>query len=353
MIAFLIILLVFLWVLELISLNTSFHNIGFEFHADRKSTEPDETFHIIQKASNTSSLPVTFLRSRIVFPHGALSSKDKAVITNNFERKSTKRFFLMPHRSVTKEAALSLGERGVYWFEEAELERGDFLGLKTSYTRTWGYAGIIVHPRRLSDSRSVETLSGITGDFLSRPFVMRDPILSVGVREYTGNEPMKSISWKKSASAGKLMVREFDYTRERSCTVCVLGSPKAGETEMELCARIARTVGELLCEQSVYLHFFTNSYLQAMRPFEIYHAEASRHAMDSFLDLLARLRPGKPADEKKLLDALARTGGSASECILIAPEKDETSTRFQRAFEAMTHNRCTLIVSEDFAEVLL
>ena len=353
MIAFLIILLVILWVLELISLNTSFQNIGFEFHADRKSTEPDETFYMIQKASNTASLPVTFLRSTIVFPHGALSSKDKAVTANTFERKSRKRFFLMPHRSTTKQAALSLGDRGVYWFEEAELERGDFLGLKTSFTRTWGYAGIIVWPRRLSDSRSVETLSGITGDFLSRPFLMRDPILSIGVREYTGSEPMKSVSWKKSASMGKLMVREFDYTRERSCSVCVLGSPKADEFDMELCARIGRTVGELLCEQNVFLHFFTNSYLQAMRPFEIYHAEASRHAMDPFLDLLARLRPGKPADEKKLLDAMTRTAGGSSECILIVPKNDESAERFVRAFESLTHNRCTLIAAEDFAEVLL
>ena len=62
MIIFLIILLVLCAVFEMISLNTSFQNIRFEFRADRKSTEPDEPFYMIEKASNLSRLPVTYLK---------------------------------------------------------------------------------------------------------------------------------------------------------------------------------------------------------------------------------------------------------------------------------------------------
>lgn len=348
MIVFLIILLGLFAVCEAISLNTSFQNIRFEFHADRKSTEPDETFYMIEKVSNLSSLPVTYLKSRIIFPHGTITSKDKAVIMNSFERKSTQRFFLLPRRCLTRRVPLSLSERGVYWFEEADLERGDFLGLKSSYTRVWGYTGISVYPKRLEDSRSVETLSGITGDFLSRPFLLRDPLLAMGVREYTGNEPVKSISWKKTASSGKLMVREYDYTRERSCIICVLGSEGAFEQEMDLCARIGRTAGEMLCEQSVQLHFFTNAYLQAMRPFEIFHAEASRHSMDSFLDLLARIRSGQGGSLTGLMDEIVLHSGSAMECILIAPRDTEEVQAFCSMFEKRTHNRCTPVYASSF-----
>lgn len=352
MIIFLIILLVLCAVFEMISLNTSFQNIRFEFHADRKSTEPDEHFYMIEKASNLSRLPVTYLRSRIIFPHVTLVSKDRALIMNRFERKSTQRFFLLPLRSVTRSVPMSLSERGVYWFEEADLERGDFLGLKSSFTRTWGYTGIVVLPKRLSDSRSVETLSGIVGDFLSKPFLLRDPILSYGVREYTGADPMKSISWKKTASSGRLMVREYDYTRERSCILCVLGSESALEEEMEIVSRIGRTAGEMLCGQNVQLHFFTNAYLQAMRPFGIYHAEAEANSMDSFLDLLARLRTGESGRLERLLDEMVRISGTSMECILIAPRQDEISEQFSAMFEKRTHQSCTAVYAVNFTEEL-
>ncbi len=349
MIAFLLILLILSMVIEVISLNTSFQNISFEFETDRRSTEPGKPFYIVHKVSNTSWLPVTFLRTKILFPRGTLSAKDAAVIMNSFERKSSQHYFLLPRRRLIRKVPAVLEERGLYWFENAEMERGDFLGLKTSFTHTWGYSGIVVWPEKLKDSRSVETLSGIVGDYLSKPFLMRDPVLAIGVREYTGTEPMKTISWKKSASRGKLMVREFDYTRERSCTIVIAGSVNAGEEQMDMCARIARTAGEMLTEQGVQLRFFTNAYLQATRPFEIYKAEASRASDTVFLDQLARLRPGAVASAEKLLDEIG--SHSASQCILIAPSDEPGVYELQRKISALTRSETTVILADDFQEV--
>jgi uncharacterized protein (DUF58 family) len=349
MIAFLLILLILSMVIEVISLNTSFQNISFEFETDRRSTEPGEPFYIVHKVSNTSWLPVTFLRTKILFPRGTVTSKDAAVIMNSFERKSSQHYFLLPRRRLIRRVPAVLGERGLYWFENAEMERGDFLGLKTNFTHVWGYSGIIVRPEKLKDSRSVETLSGIVGDFLSKPFLMRDPVLTVGVREYTGTEPMKTISWKKSASRGKLMVREFDYTRERSCTIVVTGSVDASDSQMDMCARIARTAGEMLMEQGVQLRFFTSAYLQASRPFEVYKSEASRASDDVFLNQLACLRPGAVAPASKLLDEIGSR--SASQCILIAPFEEPGVYELQRKISALTRSETAVILADDFQEV--
>lgn len=349
MIVFLLILVAVSLIIEVISLDTSFENIKFEFRTDRRSTEPDEPFQIIHQLSNTDWAPVTFLKTRILFPRGTLTSRNAAVYINSFERKTDQHYFLFGHRRLTRKVPAVLHERGFYWFEDATMERGDFLGLKTSVTHAWGYSGIVVYPARITDSRSVETLSGIVGDYLSQPFLMRDPILTIGVRAYTGSEPMKTISWKKTAARGSLMVREFDYTRERSCSLIVCGSTDASDEQMDACARIARTAGEMLMEQGVQLRFFTNSYLQACRPFEIYKSEASRTSEEMFLDQLARLRPGAVASESRLIDELAAS--KAEQCILIAPVREESAEQLAQSISALTRSSTSVIYADDFAEV--
>ena len=350
MIYFLIILLISASLLEAISLSASFRNIGFEFRVQERASEPDVPFHIEQKVSNTGRFPVTFLKSRIMYPKGTVPAKDAAVITNSFERKSEERYFIFGMRSVRRVSTAVLHDRGLYWFEEAELEKGDFLGLKSDFTHTWGYSGIVIWPARITGGKTEDMLSGIVGDLLSRPFLLRDPILNAGVREYTGSEPMKTISWTQTARNSELMVRDFEYTRERSCCIVIRSDENAPDPLLDRCARIARTLGDSLMDQGVALEFFTNGYLQGTMPFKVYSASASGRSRDTFLDQLARIRTGACADSRLLLDAIARKTGRMSECILIVPEKNDGTAQFLSALNTVCRSR-SIVISASETEV--
>ena len=50
-------------------------------------------------------------------------------------------------------------------------------------------------------------------------FIMEDPVLRLGYRDYTGREPIKQISWTQTARMGRMMVSCQDYTVERTVTV--------------------------------------------------------------------------------------------------------------------------------------
>ena len=54
-----------------------------------------------------------------------------------------------------------------------------------------------------------------------RRFILDDPSLLVGYREYTGREPMKQISWNQTAKTGRLTVRQNDHTTDRIAMVIV------------------------------------------------------------------------------------------------------------------------------------
>ena len=350
MIAFLVILLFAGFVLEVYSLNTSFQNIDFEFAPETKSTEPDTVFWISQKITNNGRMPISYIRTKILYPKGVKNKKDAAIIQNRFEREQTQRYFIWGSRSIRRRTPAKLSERGLYWFEGAELERGDFLGLKTSYDMRWGYSGIVVYPKILEEAENRQTLSGIVGDLISRPYLLNDPVLARGMNDYTGNEPMKTISWKQTAKRDKLTVREFEYTRDCACSLIVCSDVSASEEEIEMCARLARTTGELLMEEGVSLSFFTNCYLQGTQPFSVYSARASRGSADVFLDQLARIRDGACASQSLLLDEILRGRREQTEYVVIIPSHGSEAEGFAEKLNTAANAQCVMICAQDWMD---
>jgi len=81
---------------------------------------------------------------------------------------------------------------------------------------------------------------------------MEDPILTVGIKEYTGTEPYHTIHWASSLKCGKLMVRQFDHSTDRSVKI-ILNIETAkpfwaniDEAKIEKCISIARSIVEQL-----------------------------------------------------------------------------------------------------------
>lgn len=83
-------------------------------------------------------------------------------------------------------------------------------------------------------------------------------MLTVGARQYTGREPMKTISWKHSLRANKLMVNQYDYTVENSITV-VLNVDGGTPEQLELCFSLARMAIEQLEKRGMSYGFLTNA----------------------------------------------------------------------------------------------
>ena len=84
---------------------------------------------------------------------------------------------------------------------------------------TYQTGEVVVIPPRCENSNVLRTLGGFLGDISVRRFILEDPLLTVGFREYTGREPMKSISWTQSARVGRPLVKQYDHTVDATVTV--------------------------------------------------------------------------------------------------------------------------------------
>lgn len=242
----------------------SLESLRFRGNPDKILVEPGETVTWESTVENHKRMPVPFVRLQLRFPAEATLLGSTAWI---FRHKKTglhgwyaeEKFSLGGRQSSTRKLRFSLTKRGVYPVAEARLGAGDLLGLqeKAVYYES---QKIVVMPERSTDALAIQALGGFLGDMSVKRFIFEDPILTVGFRDYTGQEPLKSISWTRTAAAGSLQVRQFDHTAERNAVVLLDTSDGTAE-ELERCYEITRTVCETLEKDRIPFSFRTNGRL--------------------------------------------------------------------------------------------
>ncbi len=224
--------------------------INYQYSFDTELAEPGEKIAFNDRLLNNWFLPIVYISFAISLPEGA-------VITGQKNNHGAYRLCLLPHHSSLHTTTFALPKRGIYRGGRYFLETGDFLGFK-SRVRSGKIAGnITVMPRKCEDELLIQTLGGYIGDISVRRFIIEDPVLSLGFREYTGREPMKKISWSQSARAGKLVVKNNDFTVDVNVAV-VLNMAFGTVKEKEKSLEIVRTVCEELEAKRIPYEFMSN-----------------------------------------------------------------------------------------------
>lgn len=235
--------------------------LHYEQALDLELAEPDQVITLSSTLRNVGRLPIFYIDLMEILPQGIHPEEDEDWCRQNLRRISTgfstsSHLYLLGRRNYTRSFRFSLPERGRYSFGQYYLTTGDYLGLTTANREAPIKQKIVVMPRRWEDPRTAVTLGGYLGELSVRRFLFEDPVLTIGVREYSGTEPLKQIDWKQTARAGKLQVRKHDYTVDANVTVLLnlAGLP----AEQESCYRITRTVCETLERRRVPYEFIGN-----------------------------------------------------------------------------------------------
>lgn len=237
-------------------------SLTYHGEIDRIMAEPNEPITLNATIENHGKLPVPFVRLQQQLPLGATVC-DEAQITHNrdslFHRNIEEKFSIRSRQSKQKQLCFALSRRGTYDVGKYQLSAGDLFGFREESKFGQGQS-IVIIPSRCVHMESLQALGGFLGDISVRRFIMDDPILTVGFRDYTGREPMKNISWTRTAMTGSLQVKEFDRTAEQNITL-LLNVSGGSEEAIEECFRLTRTVCERLEQKKIPYGFRTNGYL--------------------------------------------------------------------------------------------
>ena len=194
---------------------------GLSYRAEIGRSEVFEGDEVIltEVIVNDKLLPLPFVKTEIVAPafldFGIKAEKNKegiCCIPSVFSIKGREKC-----RRVRK---IKCTCRGIFEIGASSLYGSDLFGLgEFIIPVTDAKVSLTVLPSPLSADDFSPDNSQLYGDILVRRFICEDPFLINGAHEYSGREPMNSISWNASARAGKLMAVNRDYT---SCSKMII-----------------------------------------------------------------------------------------------------------------------------------
>ena len=324
MLVFLVVILLLAALLESLSLRGGTAHVSTALSLDRNHAEPDAPVTLEMSVTNGGRLPISYLALIVGFPlsaelpAGADVHRDPSLLTLHSV------FRLWGRQTLRRSMIFSVSRRGVHAVNARAIERGDFLGIRTETERLSIRRELVVYPRPYAHDALTEAMGSYFGELSARRWLLRDPVLAMGVREYTGNEPMHTISWNQTARRGALTVREFDYTRSLNCCVLLSVSGLTPE-EMELldrCCGAARTVVEALCDQGVEALLCTNAHLSGYGGAPVRSATASAGRQKDVLDVLARATFTACSAPTELAENAMSLLSETAAFILIAPHAD-------------------------------
>ena len=323
MIVFLIVILLLAALMEWLSLRGGAACADGDFSLSKTRAEADEPVEMTVSARNTGRLPITYLALRIAFPPAADLPDTADARMERSLRVVTETFRLWGRSAKERTLRFRISTRGVHTLSGRELARGDFLGLRLISRQLDRRQVLLVYPRRLESPALAEAVGNDCGAMSARRWLLRDPVLTLGVREYTGTEPMRTISWSQTARRGELMVREFDYTRTLNCAVLLSVSGLGADEDalLDRCCGAARTVCETLIAHGVEARLYTNAALTGYRSEPWRSASASAGREMDLLDILARVT-SVPCSDPVVLARAALSGADALAYLLIVPHAD-------------------------------
>lgn len=239
--------------------------ITYKGSCDKALAEPGETLVWTGAAENRSRLPVTFVRLREYFPMMTEIRESDSWQAVRLYRGAQRmyveeKFSLPPGRGYKRQLHFALPRRGCYELGSCRLAAGDLLGLEETACSEKASCRVVIMPERIAAPENMQALGGFLGEISVRRFIMEDPVLTVSFRDYTGREPMKDISWTRTAAAGRLQVRQYDHTAQQMVTV-LLNVEGAKAQELERCFSLTRMVCEELEKQHISYGLRTNGNL--------------------------------------------------------------------------------------------
>jgi len=333
--------------------------IKYDYQFSKKLIEIGEPVELISIITNESRRFISFVRMVENFPKGIQALNKKVFI-----RKATiglgywsynSSIYLMARSRLQRKLKLTFNKRGRYVFRGATLHGGDFLGLSEKRKKFELSRELIVYPKLIDAPQINEIMGGFLGDISVRRFIMEDPILTVGTREYTGREPLKQMSWKHTARTNQMMVKQFDYTTEMVVTVFLDISAVKGKTltpqQFENCFSLARTVCQYLEQKKIPFEFVSNATIEGINNDEqrLLKGLGKAH-LRSILERLGRAGYGTRESYESVIDKLALNQEQNRSTVIITPQRDVGKQRLAEKLQEKTVGALIFIYGEDFTE---
>ncbi|OAS82132.1 MULTISPECIES: DUF58 domain-containing protein [Metabacillus] len=227
-----------------------------------------EEIEMIDEISNNKLLPIPWLRleSKIDQNLKFLGKQDQSTeeLREEFHRTL---FSLLPYQKITRRHKVCCMKRGYYELKTISLTLGDVLGFSESFDNFNAKATVTVYPEIIPIEDIPLPSHSWLGDIMVRRWIIDDPFVIAGVREYSYGDSMNSVNWKATARTGSLQVSKRDYTADHHLMIYLnfdetedIWMPIQNTTLIEKGISYAASIAQHSISKGINTGFGCNSY---------------------------------------------------------------------------------------------
>ncbi|WP_308530569.1 DUF58 domain-containing protein [uncultured Paenibacillus sp.] len=307
--------------------------IRYRRYFSERAVFEGDTVEMVEVIANAKLLPLPWLRLESSIAAGLTFGRQSNLNIHAGEiyQNHSSLFYLRSYRQITRRHQVVCSRRGQYRLESATMTTGDPLGLNAEVKRFPLDLELLVYPRILELQELPLPNHSWLGELPVRRWIVEDPFLTAGIREYRPGDPLGNINWKATARTGELQVHKRDYTADHRLMICLnletsdsMWRTVIEPERIELGIRYAATVAEHALRSGLAAGFACNARL-ADGPREPIRIEphASSDQLTLLLESLARMVLDRTATMIRMLEIELEAGATDTDYLIISCHQGE------------------------------
>lgn len=308
-IALAIIFAVCLWLQMFLFCTYAFHKLEYKCEFSVKEAHEGDNIYLVETVYNSKLLPVPWLMVDIHTSRWLGFAGTCSVIAQD-SRRVTSSFILKSYQRTTRKWKLKCLKRGVFTTENVTLVSGDLLNFQVVSMPEAVNACLMVYPEIVDLNEVFIPVNLMQSDKTVRRWIIDDPFMVSGARDYTPGDPLNRIHWPASVRCGSLMVRKNDFTSRQSLTVLLNMQSQLYEYTdtinkqiVELGIKVTGTLFDGALREGTQVTFGTNGCTLAGAKQPIFTGEAAdKDHITELFKILARLLMKNVKDFENFLD---------------------------------------------------
>lgn len=263
--------------------------------SDRIVFEGD-TIDMVDELSNKKLLPLPWLRLESRLHENLKFDYHQDNLAGELEMHRAL-FSFMPYQKITRKQHFTCTKRGFYEFSDVHLTAGDPFGFGDTRRSLKAPGSIIVYPRMLAIEDLPLPSQSWLGDVVVKRWMMEDPFLVAGVREYTAGDSLRSVNWQATARMNQLQVTQHDYSADHDVMIYLnfnqsndIWRPIIDAALIEKSLSYAATIASRIISEGLSVGLGCNSYIGQKKSETIrIEPDSSKQHLSYLLETMAKV----------------------------------------------------------------
>lgn len=314
-------------------LKRGLRHISYRRHFQTKTCYRGDQVELVEQITNGKWLPVPWLRVEAqLSAHLHFQRQENFQVSSGQLYQNHRSFFsLSSYTKITRKHRLTCARRGLYRLQTVSLTAGDLLGTARSSEQIQLDGQLLVYPKPAEVPVHELPFHSWQGDQTVRRWIISDPFVIAGIRDYQAGDTFKQINWKATAKTGRLQVHQHDFTADRRLMIYFNVDDAEGmwrsvtnETLIESGIEWAAGAAAAVIEQGMDVGFAANMPLVGTRDSVCIEPRGGHDHYLELLEWMARLEIERTELFHELLEREAQSGFSERDVLIITAYWNDT-----------------------------